>query len=882
MAIKIGTVDVAKAALIDECGQCATHECVVWALGRLRDRLATRGITLGAGSADGRDGIEIRLELRQNAAAKPGAVLPPDTSEAFAIVPLAAGPAGSVVLVGADRRGLVHAVLELADMVHYAPDGTGLPVLAAPVIEAPSIPVRSISRCFSSEIEDKSWLHDTDGWREYFDMLAEARINRFALTLGMHYNYPYGQEFLNDVYLIFAYPFLVDVPGFKVRAEGLPDAERDLNLQMLRFISRECARRGIDFQLALWFQRYDFDDTPAATYQIRGIDESRHAEYCRDALRIILRECPDISGITLRVHVECGIPEASYDFWRTYLSALDGLGRTIRIDMHAKGIDHELIEIALATGNPVSVSPKYTLEQQGLPYHQASIRTYENPPKQAVDPKWRFSEGTRKFLRYSYGDLMKTDRRYDILFRIWPGTQRVLLWADHEIAAGYGREAGMCGALGVELCEPLSFKGRMGAAHENGRQLYTIPALQTRYDWDKFRYQYRVWGRRLFSDDTAPESWQRPLLRRYGASGAALDEAIAAASRFALLLTTAHAPSASNNSWWPEMYENMSIVTEAPKLPYGYDMLAPARYGTVSGGDPQFFGSIEGFVKDLLTNTCHSAYTPLTVANWFETIATTARQKLGEARLEVAKPDAEFLRIETDIVIQAAMSLFFARKHRAGFAWEIWLATGYTQAAQAALTHYEHAIAAWGEAAEAGRAVYAPDLAFGHFTWLRGRWDDRVDLMRGDVAAMRARFMNAPVAPVAELCGRAEAALALVGEWHDAQHFFVEHQTPSVFEPGTDLALTLTTNDAAAEVWLHYRPVDQSAAWRSLPMSPMACSDGRTRYVATIPGRDLDGIYPLQYYAERRAAHASGFFPGLCQTLSNRPYLVVPARRAGT
>lgn len=74
-------------------------------------------------------------------------------------------------------------------------------------------------------------------------MIAAQRFNRFSLMLGM------GYDFLREVrdsYLHFAYPFLLSVPGYDgVRASGLPDAERDGNLALLRFISDAAAERGL-------------------------------------------------------------------------------------------------------------------------------------------------------------------------------------------------------------------------------------------------------------------------------------------------------------------------------------------------------------------------------------------------------------------------------------------------------------------------------------------------------------------------------------------------------------------------------------------------------------------------------------------------------------
>ena len=38
--------------------------------------------------------------------------------------------------------------------------------------------------------------------------------------------------------------------------------------------------------------------------------------------------------------------------------------------------------------------------------------------------------GERRFTRYGYADLYQEGRGFDILYRLWPGTQRHLLSAD--------------------------------------------------------------------------------------------------------------------------------------------------------------------------------------------------------------------------------------------------------------------------------------------------------------------------------------------------------------------------------------------------------------------------------------------------------------------
>ena len=134
---------------------------------------------------------------------------------------------------------------------------------------APGQRVRSVMRLFASDVEDKAWYNDRGFWRDYLSLLAAQRFNRFNLAFGLGYDAPSN---LRDTYFYFAYPFLVAVPGYDVRATNLPDAERDHNLEMLRFISDEAAARGLDFQLGLWTHAYRWIDSPDANHYHRGAD----------------------------------------------------------------------------------------------------------------------------------------------------------------------------------------------------------------------------------------------------------------------------------------------------------------------------------------------------------------------------------------------------------------------------------------------------------------------------------------------------------------------------------------------------------------------------------------------------------------------------------
>ena len=99
---------------------------------------------------------------------------------------------------------------------------------------------------------------------------------------------------------------------------------------------------------------------------------------------LLLKACPAISGVTFRIHGESGVEEGSYEFWKTVFDGVATCGRKVEIDMHAKGMDQTMIDVALATGLPVKISPKYWAEHMGMPYHQADIRELERPSRDAT------------------------------------------------------------------------------------------------------------------------------------------------------------------------------------------------------------------------------------------------------------------------------------------------------------------------------------------------------------------------------------------------------------------------------------------------------------------------------------------------------------------
>ena len=790
-------------------------------------------------------------------------------NESFAIIPCD----NKILIYANDSRGFIYSITELADIIIYSKNNKL--ILENEIVESPKTKIRSISKCFESIDEDKEWFYDKKSWDDYLTLLISERFNRFTLTLGMQYNYPYGNEFIKDVYLYLPYPFIVQPKGYKIKLTKFSKKERDRNLKIIQYISKEAQKRGLEFQLAIWTQRYDFDEVPNANFQILDYPKGlNYAKYCRDSLSLILKNCPNITGITLRVHVECGIPEKDYNFWKIYFQAIKKCGRKINLDLHAKGIDDRLINIALKNTKSLSISPKYISEHMGLPYHQASIRKQEFPPRKTVNKKWSFSEGSRKFLRYSYGDLLKENRKYKILFRIWPGTQRVLLWADHELAKGYGKLSTFCDSLGTELCEPLSFKGRMGTGIKGGRFNYKVSKLRTKYDWEKYIYNYKIWGRLNYNPNTDQETYLRYLKYYFSKDYKNISRALANASRVLPFITLVHGVSASNNSYWPEIYQNMSIVKKDPWLPYSYDLHQYSRFGMATSCDPQLIMSPKNVANYLYKKKSINRYSPLSMIVWLYKFSKDAKKNILKVKSKNYKKNKSiFLRIYIDTIIQSAIGKFFTYKFKSSILWEYYLLTKCKKVGNKALSNYIKAKNSWEEAAVISKKYYLPDLSYGPQSWLRGRWDDRLPAIIEDINHMK-KFLIQNTKIVKPLKKNIKM-ISLIENWNVDQNILISHIPPKNFKKGEDIYLSCKLNKKNhLPAYLHYREVNQSKKWSKKKLIKV-----NENYKSVISKTFTQTNYPIQYYFEFGGTVYSSFSPGFNNYLSNQPYHLIRQKK---
>ena len=885
-----------RVVILTDSGDAVTSsEPVQWAAERLRNALSAKSISCQiAQSDDDAKGASSCIIIAGGSSERAKGFPQPKAEMSNESIRLAMGHfrgTPAILVSGIDPLGFVYGLLELVDRVEHGAEPGIASRLFESIEEKPSNEIRCVSRYISSEIEDKGWYLDRNFWPGYLDSLVMARFNRFCLAYGLQYDFPRG---VTDDYLHLPYPWLLEVPGYEnVRVVQLADPEgnrlpapvplsnkeRQSNFEALKFIAAETGARGLHFQLGIWTHAYQWTDSPRAYHNIEGLTPETHAAYCRDALAILLKECPEIQGLTLRVHGESGIPEGSWSFWKTLFEAIANCGRNIEIEMHSKGVNQTMIDIATATGMPVKLGAKFSAEHQSLGYNQSDIRALEIPKadRNVERSPFSLSSGSRSFTRYGYADFFQQGSKAKVLFRLWPGTQRHLISADPEMAAAYGRSAHFCGATGIDLMEPLTFKGREGSGHFGGRCAYADASLTPKADWQKFAYYYRVWGRKLYNPDTPLEITRRSLRTTFDMGAESIETSLASSSRILALITSAHLVSASHHDWWPEINTNMPIAQHAAGRLF-FDSPEPRCFGTVSPLDPQLFSTVIEHVQDLLAGNVSPKYSPVEVAQWVESLIDTSTQALAAARSTARGANSpEFRRVEEDILIMNGLGGFFAAELRSATFYSIFQQTGNTQAGGLALEQYKKARDCWSKMAIRAARVYESDISYGSPPIRRGSWADRLPAIDSDLDAMQKSLSN----PAAEAGGvenvdkAIKAAITPPKRTVDA----ARHTPAQAFRPGQPLSISVEVPHVSAQVVsarLHYRHVNQGERWVTIDMQSVGAG-----YMASIPGDYTNSPFPLEYYFELRGSAGSAWFhPAFNATLSNQPYYAIDKRES--
>jgi hypothetical protein len=425
----------------------------------------------------------------------------------------------------------------------------------------------------------------------------------------------------------------------------------------------------------------------------------------------------------------------------------------------------------------------------------------------------------------------------------------------------------------MEICEPLTFKGREGSGVAGGRDAYADSSFGAAgLDTAKFGLTYLLWGHYLYNPDSDPEVHHRYLRQAFGPAGPALGNALSAASRILPLVTTAWCPSASNHEFWPEMLTPVSILPITGKPLYG-DSPAPHNVSAISPLDPQLFTTIDQHAQNLNSGKAEARYNTSEVITWLEILAVRSSNALTEARAAagVHAKSLEFRRAEEDLIILIGLAFFYANLFRAGLYYSIFGKTQDPVAANYSLSFYRAARVQWDTFSKRAQSAYASDISYGSTAWRRGHWADRLIAIDADLAALDKRL-----SPAISLAGSASSNALATQRARDPRPrptLAAHHTPPEAFHPGGELTFSISIPPEVTEAILWYRHVNHGERWLSVPMKKTGSSG-----TASIPADYTASPYPLQYYFELHTASAATLHPLLNPTLSNQPYFAVHRR----
>lgn len=775
----------------------------------------------------------------------------------------------ALVVAGSDDRGLMYALLELAERIESG--GSGQLDSVEDTVETPDNSVRGVDRFITGPVQD-TWLYDEAFWHSYLQRLARNRFNRFVLIAG------YDSAFMSP-----PYPFIIDVPGYP--DVGVPenqvDISQDEHQEVLRTVGRLCAEYSIEFYFGIWQQRPDWKEDQGTLVEGLPDDPQEFADYCTAGLEQLLVEISEIDGLQLRVNWESGVSIGdmeTYDkdrsvstaeaFWREIITAVeqaaDERDRPLKLDLRAKGLTDDMIQWALETGLDITVPTKFWCESTGLPHHNTQMRQGELANL----------EDENKSRRYGYSDLLRKPRYYDVLYRLWViGTNRIFLWGDPDYARRFSYSTQFGDALGFEVTAPLSLKGGHFHLQDEPWPLFDDSSFE-HYEWEDERYWawYLFFGRLGYSTDTDPDVWEREFYNRFGDAAELIRKAYRSASKILPLLTAAHLTRHPALTNWAEMDTGGALFAEHNFNPQfeQYEV----TYMNAEPSDPGLFYGIDEFVQDVLADECRNKYTPLQVRQWYRQFASETRTAVVDAERAATDTDGEFRTTVLDLRMLADLAEYHAEKTAAALALAFYQETQDQDYLSVAYRAAQAAREAWTTMADRGREAYHDDLVFGMGPSRAdsGQWIDRLEEIDADIEELSQLIKQNDI----DMDYKVKINRVDLDRSEQPSFNFpsIDITLPETVRAGEAIEVEVQTGELNPHqgLTLHYRHTDQTeGSFEQIEMDPIDRG-----YRATIPGDYVTAEWDLQLYCSSTdEAGDALLYPGIYHADEPAPYVVI-------
>ncbi|MEO8885965.1 MAG: hypothetical protein ABI367_07870 [Mucilaginibacter sp.] len=757
------------------------------------------------------------------------------------------------VISGFDDTGIMYAILDVADKVHYAGSKNDPFIALKTITEKPAIPERAVFIYTMNRAYWESRFYNEAYWTRYLDMLAKDRFNMLTVIFGYE----------NGGFLAPPYPYFFDVDGFPgVKMKGMTPQQQQRNLAAFNHIIQMAHERGIGVTAGIWDHIYrggiqaggsGVDTVSTNPVYATGLNGDNLIAYTKPALAKFIKLMPGLDAINFRMHDESGLKKGEQrNFWLNLFKSIKATTPNLRLVLRAKGLSDSTIQDAVDVGVKFTISTKYWMEQVGLPYHPTHVNR-EN----------------QKDRRHGYADMLKYPEQYKLTWGLWTGgTTRILLWADPDYAKRFVNSLDIYDSYGFDVAEPLATK--MESQPHDAVPFELLKKPYQYYDWEFERYWhfFEVFGRIGYNPNTSPHLWDNEFEQHFGKKAAPVVEA-------ALHTASAILPRIVATSYPYSYFPTTRGWAEKQRIG---DL---PTYAKNESTDVQQFAGFDEEARLLINGGETTKILPSMNSLWFAQASDNLNKLIADAEKETgANRSKEFNSTMVDLKILSNLALYHSRRIPAGVYYCLWQRTQDVAALDSAIANEKNAIAAWQQIVDAAGDVYADDIKMGlnHTSnegakmEITGNWKTELASLKTDLKALEDKRNNIKPGSLAKPAPHYKPATVT----YNGQFFKIDHTPVISSKAGNAIKLTAKITGDAGIKWarIRYRSVDQYEDYKTLDMKPTAQKD---IYTATIPVDQINTTYNLQYFIEVMDSKSRGvIYPDLNK---ETPYIVVKLDR---
>ncbi len=579
----------------------------------------------------------------------------------------------SLTLSGADDRGLLYGMLDVAESISH---GVQLAQITSKSV-APANGFRAIKfnlpwrsyRFGPALSQHMETARDLVFWERFLDMMATNRFNALSLW-NLH-----------------PFSYMIRAKNFPFACDLKTDAELADWQNFYRELFRMAQERGIDTYVVNWNIFL-----PDGFVEHYGLPRDRNVhkwndsvspeidalirQYTRESVTQTLEEYPNLTGIGLSLgEAMNGMDEVKRQEWisNTMVRGVQEANRPARLihrvpfsggnrnfgdmDKDTEVLTRRTLEKITGIEDKIIVEVKFNWSHAHSTPELVKVHggffsdTYFNPEPDNYELMWMARNEDFFFLRWGQSDFIREHIRLN----------------KHSYVGGY--------FVGSEMYIPAL-------------DYFTKPEREV--DWDyAFERQwlfYEMWGRLLYDPATPDEVFVRSFARRYGADYARLFDAYAVASRVPLLICS-NWDVTNDRSIYAEMFmSNRREPDRRANLITVQNLIADRPL------DPQFV-SIRDYVAADLSGLPFATdrVTPPALADEFESVGHRASRLIAGL-----VPENDSLAYEIgDVQAWSHLSLYMADKIRGATAFHFYEQTGKTAYQQQAITHLTAARDHW-------------------------------------------------------------------------------------------------------------------------------------------------------------------------------------------